>query len=76
MATQSVPAPPTPVPWYAREVTRYTLALLGYIVLGVITKKFLTFTWGLMYYLLVLEVLPRSYRRAKSWLANGVEADG
>ena len=69
MAVQSAPAA-EPVPWYAREVTQYTVALLGYIVLGIFTKKFLTFTWGLMYYLLVLEVMPRSYRRARTWLTT------
>ena len=73
MAVQSTPASEH-VPWYSREASKYALALIGYIVLGFFTKKYLTFTWGLMYYLLVLEVIPRTYRRAKAWLAQDGEA--
>ncbi|MCW2495781.1 hypothetical protein [Jatrophihabitans sp.] len=48
-----------------REGPRYALALLGYIGLGILTKHYLTFTWGIMYFILVLEVLPRTYRRLR-----------
>jgi hypothetical protein len=48
---------------------RYTLAVVGYIVLGMFTKHYLTWTYGPIYFIVVLEVLPRllyriRYRRA------------
>lgn len=54
-------------PWLrsalARESVRYPLAVLGYIALILLTKDFLTFTWGVCYFVVVLEVLPRVVRR-------------
>jgi hypothetical protein len=55
----------------SREGPRYALALLGYIGLGILTKHYLTFTWGLMYFILVLEVLPRTYRRLRGLRDRG-----
>jgi hypothetical protein len=48
---------------------RYTLAVVGYIVLAMFTKHYLTWTYGPIYFIVVLEVLPRliyriRYRRA------------
>ena len=77
MSVESLSPDPPPdqrAPWYSSETARYALALLGYIVLGIVTKKFLTFTWGLMYFLLVLEVMPRTYRRAKQLLTHDEDA--
>jgi hypothetical protein len=54
----------------SRETTRYILAVLGYIALGFATKEYLTFTWGLIYFMLVLELMPRTYRRFRRWLAS------
>jgi hypothetical protein len=42
-----------------REGLRYALAVLGYIGLAMLTKRFLTWTSGPIYFVLVLEVLPR-----------------
>jgi hypothetical protein len=39
---------------------RYALAVLGYIGLAMLTKRVLTWTSGPIYFLLVLEALPRS----------------
>jgi hypothetical protein len=44
------------------DVARYVLAVLGYIALGTQTKGYLSFAWGLTYFVLVLDVLPRLYR--------------
>jgi 4-amino-4-deoxy-L-arabinose transferase-like glycosyltransferase len=54
----------------ARDAGRYLLALLGYIGLGVLTKGFLSFTYGLLYFVLVLDVLPRTARRLRSRRSN------
>ena len=43
----------------------YTLAVLGYVVLILATKDFLTFTWGVFYFVFVLEVVPRFVRRIR-----------
>jgi hypothetical protein len=37
--------------------------VVGYIALILLTKDFLTFTWGVCYFVVVLEVLPRVVRR-------------
>jgi len=44
---------------------QYTLAVLGYVVLILVTKDFLTFTWGVFYFVVVLEVVPRCVRRIR-----------
>jgi hypothetical protein len=57
--------------WLGRESVRYTLAVLGYIALIGATKDFLTFTWGVFYFVTVLEVLPRCVRRIRAgWGAD------
>ena len=57
-------------PALAREGVQYTLAVLGYIALILLTKDFLTFTWGVFYFVTVLEVLPRFVRRIRGrWSA-------
>lgn len=48
-----------------RQWLAYTLAVLGYIGLAMLTKRFLTWTWGPVYYLTVLEAAPRCYRRLR-----------
>lgn len=50
-------------PALARESVQYTLAVLGYIALIDLTKEYLTFTWGVFYFVTVLEFLPRFVRR-------------
>jgi 4-amino-4-deoxy-L-arabinose transferase-like glycosyltransferase len=44
---------------------RYGLAVLGYIGLAMLTKQFLTWTYGPLYFVLTLEVLPRTWRRLR-----------
>ena len=44
------------------EWVRYVLAVVGFVVLGFFTKKFLTWTMGPIYFVTVLEVLPRTLR--------------
>jgi hypothetical protein len=52
-------------PAVPREALQYTLAVLGYITLILLTKDFLTFTWGVFYFVVVLEVVPRFVRRVR-----------
>jgi hypothetical protein len=52
-------------PLLGREGVQYALAVLGYIALILLTKDFLTFTWGVFYFVTVLEVLPRCVRRIR-----------
>jgi hypothetical protein len=47
------------------EFLRYAAAVIGYIVIGYLTKQFVAFTWGPLYFVAVLEVLPRTYRRLR-----------
>ena len=48
-----------------KDPVRYGLAVAGYIVLAMFTKQFLTWTYGPLYFMLTLEVLPRSWRRLR-----------
>ena len=48
-----------------REPVRYAIAVLGYIGLAMLTKQFLTWTYGPIYFMLTLEVLPRCWRRIR-----------
>jgi hypothetical protein len=48
-----------------KDWIRYALAVLGYIGLAMLTKRFLTWTSGPIYFLLVLEALPRSVTRIR-----------
>jgi hypothetical protein len=49
-----------------REFLRYAAAVLGYIVIGYFDKRWVAFTWGPLYFIAVLEVLPRTYRRIRN----------
>lgn len=49
----------------AGERVWYALALLGYIAIVLLTKQFSTFAWGVLYFVTVLEVLPRIVRRVR-----------
>jgi hypothetical protein len=49
----------------AREGLRYAVALLGYVAIGLLTKGYLSFTWGLLYFVTMLEVVPRLVRRIR-----------
>jgi len=48
-----------------KEWVRYALAVAGYVALSLVTKKYLTWTWGPTYFILTLEVLPRLWRRVR-----------
>ncbi len=48
-----------------RELVRYGVAVVGYIVLAMFTKQFLTWTYGPLYFMLTLEVVPRTWRRLR-----------
>lgn len=53
-----------------REFVRYAIAAVGYIVLAMFTKHYLTWTYGPIYYIVVLEVVPRLFRRVRSWFTR------
>jgi hypothetical protein len=40
-------------------------AVALYVVIGVFTKRFLTWTWGPVYFMFVLEVVPRTFGRLR-----------
>ena len=48
-----------------KDVVKYGLAVGLYIALGLVTKRFLTWTWGPFYFIVVLEVLPRTFNRLR-----------
>jgi hypothetical protein len=48
-----------------REGVRYGLAVLGYIGLAMLAKRFLTWTSGPIYFVVVLEALPRAVARVR-----------
>jgi hypothetical protein len=51
---------------WARTMLPYALALVGYVGLGIVTRQdFLSFTWGVLYFVLVLGVAPRLLRRSQ-----------
>ena len=51
------------------EFLWYGVAVLSYIAISWWTKALLTWTWGPTYFVLVLEALPRGYRRLRRTLA-------
>ena len=53
-----------------KDWLRYALAVLGFVGLSFFTKNFLTWTSGPLYFILVLEVLPRGYRRLRAQRSN------
>ncbi|HZC71921.1 MAG TPA: hypothetical protein VE442_14610 [Jatrophihabitans sp.] len=48
---------------------RYLIALLGYVAIGMLSKQYLSFTWGLLYFVTTVEVLPTFLRQI--WPAHG-----
>lgn len=46
-----------------RDVVTYGLAIVAYIVIGFFTKRLLTWNLAFLYFLVVLEFLPRLFRR-------------
>jgi hypothetical protein len=56
-----------------RDWIRYSLAVVGYIVLAMFTKHYLTWTYGPIYFIVVLEVVPRVFRRIRSWFTRRPE---
>jgi hypothetical protein len=57
-----------------KDWLRYALAVLGYVAISFLTKKLLTWTSGPLYFVVVLEVLPRTIRRLRGARPNGVRA--
>ena len=47
------------------DLLRYGLAVVLYAVVGLFTKRFLTWTMGPLFFIAVLEVLPRLARRLR-----------
>ena len=45
-----------------REFVRYALAVLAFVGVSFLTKNFLTWTTGPFFFVVVLEVLPRTLR--------------
>jgi len=48
-----------------KEFVRYGIAVCLYIALSLVTKRFLTWTWGPIYFIVVLEVVPRLFNRLR-----------
>jgi hypothetical protein len=48
-----------------KDWVRYALAVLAYIGVSFFTKNFLTWTSGPIFFILVLEVVPRGVRRLR-----------
>ena len=46
-----------------RDLITYGLAIAAYIAIGFVTKKLLTWNLALLYFVVVLEFLPRLVRR-------------
>ena len=61
---------------HRREVAWYALAVLGYIAIGTQTKGYMSFAWGLLYFVTVLEVLPRTIRRFRARRTTTVDGVG
>lgn len=45
---------------------RYAIALLGYVAIGFLTKSFLSSTWGLIYFVTAVEIVPSLLRRLRA----------
>ena len=46
-----------------RDLITYSFAIAAYIAIGFVTKKLLTWNLALLYFVVVLEFLPRLVRR-------------
>ena len=44
---------------FTRSTVHYALAVLGYLVIGILTKTLLTWTMATLYFVLALDVGPR-----------------
>jgi hypothetical protein len=60
--------------WRMNDWVRYSLAVVGYVVISFFTKTLLTWTTGPMYFIAVLEVLPRTVRWIRAARTNGARA--
>lgn len=45
-----------------KEFERYALAVLAYVAVSFYTQKYLTWLWGPLFFLALLEALPRGWR--------------
>lgn len=52
---------------------RYALAMLAFIGASFLTKNFLTWTSGPLFFIIVLEVIPRTFRRLRTARSDGVK---
>ena len=57
-----------------KEFWKYALVMLAYIGTSFLTKNFLTWTSGPLFFLIFLEVLPRTFRRLRSARPEKVQA--
>ena len=57
--------PSMPESAFTRTTEHYVLAVVGYFVLSVVTKTFLTWTMATLYFVLVLDVVPRIIGRIR-----------
>jgi hypothetical protein len=51
-----------------KEFARYAVVVAGYIVLAMFTKHYLTWTYGPIYFIVMLEVIPRIFGRIRHWV--------
>jgi hypothetical protein len=56
-----------------KEIWKYTLAVLAFIGVSFLTKNFLTWTSGPLFFIIVLEVIPRTFRRLRGTRSDGVK---
>lgn len=56
-----------------REFWKYALAMLAFIGVSFLTKNFLTWTSGPLFFIILLEVMPRTFRRLRGARSDGVE---
>lgn len=72
------PQPPPATPIKPRGALPYVLAVLAYVGIGLLTHAYLMWTWAILFYVLLLDVVPRTTRalrnRAATPAAPGVEA--
>jgi hypothetical protein len=57
-----------------KEFWTYTFAVLAFIGVSFLTKDFLTWTSGPLFFIVVLEVIPRTVRRLRATRADRVRA--
>jgi hypothetical protein len=57
-----------------KEFVRYALAVLAFIGVSFLTKNFLTWTTGPLFFVIVLEVIPRTVRRYRASRSDGARA--